>query len=54
MNLQYKIDKIKQVLLGIKTEEDRERAKEELKKIFGTVTPVEIGIIEQELIRQGV
>ncbi len=54
MSLQHKIDKVKEVLLNIKTEEDKEKAKEELKKILGTVTPVEIGIIEQELIRQGV
>lgn len=53
-NREYKKEQLKKLLLRIHEGEKVEKLKEEFKTVLSNISPLEIPIIEQELVREGV
>ncbi|AEC52417.1 hypothetical protein PNA2_1502 [Pyrococcus sp. NA2] len=51
---EYKKEKLKELLLRLHKGEDIEELKEQFKSLLGSISPLEIPLIEQELVREGI
>lgn len=53
-NLEYKKEQLKKLLLRIHEGESVEKLKEEFRTVLSNISPLEIPLIEQELVKEGI
>jgi len=53
-NREYKKEALKALLLRIHEGEDVNKLKEEFRRVLSGISPLEIPIIEQELVKEGI